>query len=70
MKLFRLILLMLIFCAVWMVYHANLVFGTGWDGRSVWLAPVTFGSDGTPHFGIPSKEVSFPTSIIDAEEQT
>lgn len=53
------------FCAaadgsVWMIYHANLVSGTGWGGRSVWIAPVTFQEDGTPDFGTPKKQVQFP----------
>lgn len=46
--------------SVWMVYHANLVSGTGWNGRSVWIAPVTFDEDGEPHFGRPEPEVLFP----------
>ncbi len=46
--------------SVWMIYHANLVSGTGWDGRSIWIAPVTFDENGTPDFGSPKKEVKFP----------
>ena len=46
--------------SVWMVYHGNLVSGTGWNGRSVWIAPVTFDEEGTPHFGRPEREVLFP----------
>ncbi len=46
--------------SVWMIYHGNLVSGTGWSGRSVWIAPVTFESDGTPNFGQPEREVQFP----------
>lgn len=56
--------------SVWMVYHANLVSGTGWDGRSVWLAPVTFDANGKPKFGQPSKRVSFPVSVTDPEAET
>lgn len=48
--------------SVWMVYHANLVSGTGWEGRSVWISPVTFGDDGTPIFGKPETEVQFPVA--------
>ena len=46
--------------SVWMIYHGNLVSGTGWQGRSVWIAPVTFEEDGTPEFGRPQFEVQFP----------
>ena len=46
--------------SVWMIYHGNLVSGTGWQGRSVWIAPVTFEEDGTPEFGKPQFEVQFP----------
>ena len=46
--------------SVWMIYHANLVAGTGWSGRSVWIAPVIFEEDGTPEFGNPQSEVLFP----------
>ncbi len=48
--------------SVWMIYHGNLVSGTGWSGRSVWIAPVTFEKDGTPEFGRPEPEVQFPFS--------
>ena len=46
--------------SVWMIYHGNQVSDTGWDGRSVWIAPVTFDENGTPHFGRPEPEVLFP----------
>lgn len=46
--------------SVWMIYHANLVSGTGWSGRSIWISPVTFDKDGIPEFGTPKKEVKFP----------
>ena len=46
--------------SVWMIYHGNQVSDTGWDGRSVWIAPVTFDEDGKPHFGRPEPEVLFP----------
>ena len=49
--------------SVWMVYHANLVSGTGWNGRSVWIAPVTFDEDGEPDFGKPRKEVQLPVGV-------
>ena len=46
--------------SVWMIYHGNLKSGTGWQGRSVWIAPVTFDEDGKPDFGRPEPEVLFP----------
>ena len=46
--------------SVWMIYHGNLVSDSGWDGRSVWISPVTFDEEGTPHFGRPEREVLFP----------
>lgn len=49
--------------SIWMVYHANLVAGTGWSGRSVWIAPITFRDDGTPIFGKPQKQVEFPVAL-------
>ena len=49
--------------SVWMIYHANLQSGTGWDGRSIWLAPVTFDQNGKPDFGEPAREVSFPVAV-------
>jgi len=49
--------------SLWMIYHANLVSGTGWDGRSIWIAPVEFNSNGKPRFGIPSRRVEFPVSV-------
>ena len=47
--------------SIWMIYHANLVSGSSWAGRSVWLAPVSFEEDGTPEFGKPARVVKFPT---------
>ena len=49
--------------SVWMIYHGNLKSGTGWQGRSVWIAPVTFDQNGNPDFGKPQKEVQFPVSV-------
>ncbi len=49
--------------SVWMIYHANLVSGTGWQGRSVWISPVAFDADGEPAFGKPEREVQFPVGI-------
>ena len=49
--------------SVWMVYHGNLVSGTGWEGRSVWISPVTFDENGNPDFGKPQKEVQLPVGV-------
>lgn len=49
--------------SVWMVYHGNLKSGTGWEGRSVWISPVTFDENGNPDFGKPEKEVQFPVGV-------
>ena len=49
--------------SVWMIYHGNLQSGTGWEGRSIWIAPVTFDQNGNPDFGQPQKEVQFPVGI-------
>ena len=49
--------------SVWMIYHGNLKSGTGWEGRSVWISPVTFDENGNPDFGKPQKEVQFPVGI-------
>ncbi len=31
--------------STWMIYHANLVSGTGWNGRSVWVQKVEWNGD-------------------------
>ena len=49
--------------SVWMIYHGNLVSGSGWSGRSIWIAPVSFDENGIPKFGKPSKEVEFPFAV-------
>lgn len=49
--------------SVWMVYHGNLVSGSGWDGRDVWIAPVTFDENGNPDFGQPESKVLFPVGV-------
>ena len=48
--------------SVWMVYHGNVESGTGWNGRSVWLAPITFDANGYPLFGKPQATVEFPVA--------
>ncbi|MBR2987892.1 MAG: glycoside hydrolase family 43 protein [Clostridia bacterium] len=47
----------------WMIYHANLEAGTGWDGRSVWISPVTFDEKGNPIFGQPEFDIRFPYAL-------
>ena len=49
--------------SVWMVYHGNVTAGAGWDGRSVWIAPVTFDADGNPQFGQPQTTVQLPVAV-------
>ena len=49
--------------SVWMIFHGNLQMGTGWEGRSIWISPVTFDENGIPNFGVPQSEVSFPVGI-------
>ena len=49
--------------SVWMIYHGNLQSGTGWEGRSIWISPVTFDKDGLPDFGKPEKQVQFPVRV-------
>lgn len=49
--------------SVWMIYHGNLVSGSGWSGRSVWISPVNFDENGKPDFGKPEAEVRFPVEI-------
>ena len=41
----------------WVVYHANLVSGTGWGGRSVWIQPVEWDANNFPVIGKPVKTV-------------
>ncbi|PYE49383.1 family 43 glycosylhydrolase [Deinococcus yavapaiensis] len=37
----------------WHLYHANLVYGSGWNGRSVRAQKLTWNANGTPNFGAP-----------------
>lgn len=37
----------------YIVYHANLESGSGWNGRSVWAQEITYNEDGFPVFGKP-----------------
>lgn len=50
--------------SVWMIFHGNLVSGSGWNGRSVWLAPVMFDENGKPDFGEPQASVEFPVGVL------
>lgn len=47
----------------WMIYHANLVSGSGWSGRSIWTTPITWDGD-TPVFPTPPDKdtvLTYPT---------
>lgn len=37
----------------WVIYHANLVSGTGWSGRSIWAQPITWDENNYPVTGKP-----------------
>ena len=39
----------------YIVYHANLQSGSGWNGRSVWTQKFTFDENDKPVFGVPKK---------------
>lgn len=39
----------------YIVYHANVQSGTGWNGRSVWIQEFCFDENGFPVFGKPEK---------------
>ena len=41
-----------------MIYHGNLVSGSGWAGRSVWVSPVNLSEDGTLMLGRPERQVT------------
>lgn len=48
----------------WIVYHGNLVSGTGWRGRSVWTQPISWDGD-EPILGAPvdpGTELEFPAA--------
>jgi GH43 family beta-xylosidase len=53
---------------IWMIYHANLVSGTGWWGRSVWLSPVRLQESGVPDFGRICPEISYP--VFSSDDKT
>ncbi len=45
--------------SLWVIYHANIKSGSGWEGRSVRIQPVTW-KDGLPYIGKAKTEVDFP----------
>lgn len=42
----------------YIVYHANLISGSGWDGRNVFIQPFTWDENDFPVFGKPEFEVN------------
>jgi GH43 family beta-xylosidase len=54
----------------WVIYHANLVSGTGWGGRSLWAQPVTWDENNMPVIGSGGKPVNpgDELEIITSEE--
>lgn len=44
------------------VYHANEVSGSGWDGRKVWAQEFTVGKDNVPEFGTPQPAGTMQTT--------
>ncbi len=54
--------------STWMVYHANLKSGTGWNGRSVWIQPVEWDGD-IPVLGKPQLTVNLPvlSMVVEGE---
>jgi GH43 family beta-xylosidase len=49
----------------WIIYHANLLSGTGWGGRSVWAQPVTWDENNYPVIGkpvSPGEELKMPVN--------
>lgn len=56
--------------SLWVIYHANIVSGSGWSGRSVRIQPVTW-KDGLPYIGSTKLKVSLPIrSLVLKEELT
>lgn len=46
--------------SLWIIFHANLEKGSGWEGRSGWILPLTFDENGNPVVGRLSSTVTFP----------
>lgn len=56
----------------WVIYHANLVSGTGWGGRSVWTQPITWDGN-VPVLGAPvdpGTELQVPAVGYSADKVT
>ena len=56
----------------WVIYHANLVSGTGWGGRSVWTQPISWDGN-VPVFGSPvdpGTELQVPAIGYSADKVT
>jgi GH43 family beta-xylosidase len=45
--------------SLWVIYHANLISGSGWGGRSVRIQPVEW-KDGLPYIGTTKLTVNLP----------
>lgn len=45
--------------SLWVIYHANIVSGSGWGGRSVRIQPVEW-KDGLPYIGSTKMKVNLP----------
>ncbi len=55
--------------STWIVYHGNLVSGSGWGGRSVWIQPISWDGD-EPVLGSPigpKEELTLPVASYSAE---
>ena len=53
----------------WIVYHGNLVSGSGWGGRSVWTQPIAWDGD-EPVLGAPvspKEALTLPVAVYSAE---
>ncbi len=53
-----------------MYYHANLVSGTGWNGRSAWIQPIQWKDNGDPDFGEPQPQVNVALYVIPETTET
>ena len=55
--------------STWIVYHGNLVSGSGWGGRSVWTQPISWDGD-EPVLGSPigpKEELTLPLAAFSAD---
>ena len=58
--------------STWIIYHANLVSGSGWGGRSIWTQPITWDVN-VPVMGAPvdpGTELQVPSIGYSAEKVT